>query len=82
MNKGYMSKSESFAAGGPVLGKESAFMKTKDEFRDPDEGEKDKSGRLADEDQEYAKSGEGSGKGFIKPPAAKGKELKAVKPRS
>ena len=77
-NKGYMGKTESFAAGGPVLGKESKFLKATNEFTDPDEGEQ---GDSADEDQKYAKSGEGAGKGFIKPPAAKDKSLKPIKPR-
>lgn len=79
VNKGHRSKEASFAAGGPVLGRTRDFMKIPDEFRDPDEGEQ---GDSADEDQLYAKSGEGSGKGFVKPPAAAGKSLKPIKPRS
>ena len=66
----------SYATGGPVLGRKVDFMKIKDEFRDPDEGD-----ASADEDQKYAKSGEGAGKGFVKPGPAKDKSLKAVKPR-
>lgn len=31
-NKGYMGKSESFAAGGPVLGRTTDFLKTPDRF--------------------------------------------------
>lgn len=64
-------KAASYAAGGPVIGKYSNFMKVKDEFRDPDEGN-----ASADEDQNYAKSGEGAGKGFIKPPKNTRKVLK------
>jgi len=75
-NKNYLSKDEHFAAGGPVIGKVSSFMKVPDEFRNPEEGN-----AAADEDQEYAKSGEGAGEGFVKPPKAKGKSLKAIKPK-
>ncbi len=60
--KGSRPRTVKYAAGGPVLGKVSNFMKVPDEFRDPDEGD-----ARADEDQNYAKSGEGAGKGFIKP---------------
>lgn len=76
MNKGYSGSTQKFAQGGPVLGKESSFMKTTDEFRDPDEGDAG-----ADEDNKYGKDGAGKGSGFIKPPAAKGKSLSAVKPK-
>lgn len=64
--KGGDVKVASYAAGGPVLGRAANFMKVPDEFRDPDEGN-----AAADEDQKYAKSGEGAGKGFVKPPAAR-----------
>ena len=70
-NKGYLGKTTDYAKGGEVLGKISDFMKVKDEFRDPDEGN-----ASADEDQNYAKSGEGAGKGFIKPPKNTRKVLK------
>lgn len=76
MSKGSGPKDASYAAGGPVIGKVSNFMKVPDEFRDPDEGD-----ATADEDQKYAKSGEGSGTGFIKPPKAASKCLPPVKPR-
>jgi hypothetical protein len=65
-----------YAEGGAVLGRTKDFMKMKDEFRDPDEGN-----AVADEDQKYGKSGEGAGTGQVKPPKAAGKSLKAVKPR-
>jgi hypothetical protein len=61
----------SYAQGGPVTGRTANFMKVKDEFRDPDEGD-----ASADEDQKYGKSGDGAGTGFIKPPAAKSKSSK------
>jgi hypothetical protein len=61
----------SYATGGPVLGRKVDFMKIKDEFRDPDEGD-----ASADEDQKYGKSGEGAGKGFVKPPKNTPKVLK------
>lgn len=63
--KGGEIRNMSYAKGGPVLGKTSNFMKVPDEFRDPDEAN-----AVADEDQKYGKSGEGAGKGFIKPPKA------------
>lgn len=78
MNKGYQGKTEHYAKGGAVLGVESKFLKTHDEFRDPDEG---KQGDSADEDQLYGKSGEGAGSGEQPTPKAKGKSLKPVKPR-
>lgn len=77
MNKGYQGSATSYAAGGPVLGKESAFLKTPDQFRAPyhiDPG--------AGKDKPYGKSGINSGTGENPPPAAKGKQLKTVKPRS
>lgn len=77
--KSYGTFDAAYAAGGPVLGRTRDFMKIPDEFRNPEEG---KQGDSADEDQKYAKSGEGAGKGFVKPDAAKGKLLKAVKPRT
>jgi hypothetical protein len=64
--KGMKPQTASYAAGGPVLGKESSFLKATNEFTDPDEGD-----ASADEDQKYGKSGEGAGKGFTKPPKAK-----------
>ena len=56
----------SYATGGPVLGRTVNFMKTTNEFTDPDE-----KNATADEDQKYGKAGEGAGKGFIKPPSAR-----------
>lgn len=79
MNKGYRGKTDSFAQGGPVLGRQRDFLKEQVEFRDPREG---KMGASADADQEYAKSGEGKGTGIVAPPPAKGKSEKPVKPRS
>jgi hypothetical protein len=71
LSKGMKPQTASYAAGGPVLGKESSFMKVKDEFRDADEGD-----ASADEDQNYAKSGAGAGKGFVKPPGNTKKVIK------
>jgi hypothetical protein len=67
----------SYAAGGPVLGRTREFLKEPDQFRaayhkDPGAGA----------DKPYGKSGPGAGKGEDPPPAAKGKSLKAVTPRS
>lgn len=73
-NKGYLGKTEHYAAGGPVAGKVSDFMKTPDQFRG--EGN-DKSGEY----QDFAKSGPNAGKGCTPAPAAKDKSLKAIKPK-
>ncbi len=74
--KGGDIRSIGYAAGGPVLGRTVNFMKTPDEFRDPDHANPN-----ADEDQKYGKSGDGAGSGSTKPPKAASKSLKAVKPR-
>lgn len=76
MNKGYQGKTANYAEGGAVLGKTSQFLKTEDQFRatyhkDPGAGA----------DKPYGKSGINSGTGEVRPPAAKGKQLTAVKPR-
>ena len=65
-SKGGDVHSTSYATGGPVLGRTVNFMKTTNEFTDPDE-----KNATADEDQKYGKAGEGAGKGFIKPPSAR-----------
>lgn len=54
------------AKGGGVLGRTRDFLKEPVEFRNPEEGKRqsaDVVGVLADEDQNYAKSGAGAGKG-------------------
>jgi hypothetical protein len=63
LSKGMHPKVASYAAGGPVLGRQRDFLKEEVEFRDPDEGNPG-----ADADQKYAKSGEGAGKGQFGPP--------------
>ena len=65
----------SYAEGGAVLGRTRDFLKTPDEFREAD------GDNGADEDDKYGKEGDGKGSGFIKPPKAAGKSLKAIKPR-
>lgn len=62
-------KQASYANGGPVLGKESAFLKTPDRFRDSQfkKGTEDNFGK-------------GSGRDY-QAPAEKGKSLPAIKPR-
>ena len=68
------------AKGGGQLGRTRDFLKEPDEFRNPDEGKRqsrDVVGVLADEDQNYAKSGSST-------PQNKrtgDKSLKAIKPR-
>lgn len=71
-NKGYMGKTESFAAGGPVLGRSRDFLKTEDRFTGR------KNGPLKDSatDDNFGKSG-----GKDEAPAPKGKCLPAVKPK-
>lgn len=77
----------SYAAGGPVLGRTRSFLKEEVEFRSGDEGMKGGSlnqggPAAADEDQKYAKSGEGAGKGCVPPPPQRmNKSLTPVKPR-
>lgn len=84
MAKGYQGKQESFANGGPVLGRTRDFLKEPVEFRRDEEGKrvsKDVVGDTADEDQKYAKSGAGKGDGIVAAPPAKGKQLPVIKPR-
>jgi hypothetical protein len=71
VNKGYMSKTESFAQGGVVLGRTKDFMKTPDTFRE--EG-----GKATDE--VYGK-GSKAPRDHVAAPPAKGKTLKAVTPK-
>jgi hypothetical protein len=74
LSKGMHPKVASYAAGGPVLGRTRDFLKEQVEFRDMDEGEREHDnsptviGDTADEDQKYAKSGIGAGKGQYGPP--------------
>lgn len=83
--KGSEPKQAAYAQGGAVLPRSGdwkktvpnkGFMTMKDEFRDPDEGD-----ARADEDQKYAKSGEGAGTGMVKPPKQAYKSEKPIKPR-
>lgn len=70
MNKGYSGSTQKFAEGGAVLGRSRDFLKTADEFR---EG---KNSKATDETWGKGMKGDSSA------PAAKGKQLPAVKPRS
>jgi hypothetical protein len=74
-NKGYQGSTAKYAAGGPVLGKTSQFLKSEDQFR-----AKYHADAGAGDDKPYGKSGLNSGTGEVKPPAAKGKSLTPVKP--
>lgn len=75
------------AKGGAVLGRVRDFLKEPVEFRDPDEGDRkdaDCVGDIADEDQKYAKSGLGAGRGCgpaLKDVSKGDKSLKPIKPR-
>jgi hypothetical protein len=71
LSKGMKPQTASYAAGGPVLGKESSFLKTPNEFSELNEKSSSE-----DEDQNYGKTGEGSGKGFTKPPKNTKKVIK------
>lgn len=72
-NKGYLGKNESFAQGGPVLGRTANFLKTPDTFR-----AKDQKGT----DENWGKGASGKkGDGGVAAPAAKDKSLPAVKPK-
>ena len=83
--KGGDVKACSYAVGGPVYGRTRDFLKEPVEFREKDEGKRqspDVVGDSADEDQKYAKSGVGSGKGIHAPPAEKSKSaVKTPMPR-
>jgi len=73
------------AKGGAALGRTRDFLKEPVEFRERDEGDRknaDVVGDTADADQKYGKDGAGKGNGMVAAPAAKGKTLKPVKPRS
>ena len=74
MNKNYMGKTESFAAGGPVLGRTSEFLKTPDRFRSDGGKSKDPTPEPTEDNW-----GKGSSKAN---PKAKDKSEKPVKPRS
>lgn len=70
--KGYMGKTESFAAGGPVLGRTRDFLKTPDRFTGV------KNGPLKDNatQDNFGKDG-----GKDEAPPVKGKCLPPVKPK-
>lgn len=69
-NKNYQGKTESFAAGGLVLGRTKNFLKEPDRFRDSQFKKKT--------EDNFGKDGGDASCA----PAAKGKSLPAVKPRS
>jgi hypothetical protein len=71
VNKGYSGKTESFAAGGAVLGRTRDFLKTEDRFTGR------KPPKEVTTDDNFGKSG-----GKDDAPAPKGKCLTPVKPRS
>jgi len=71
-NKGYMGKTESYAAGGEVLGRTKDFMKTPDRFRESRFGSKAE----PETEDNFGKSG-----GKNEAPKARDKSLAPVKPR-
>jgi hypothetical protein len=77
---------EDRAKGGAVLGRVRDFMKEEDQFRAAYHGDKegpgDRTGDITSDDNKYGKSGEGAGKGMCAAPPARGKSLKAIKPRT
>lgn len=73
------------AKGGSVLGRTRDFLKEPDQFRAAYHGDRESAdvvGDIAADDNKYAKSGPGAGKGMCAVPPEKGKELKAIKPRT
>jgi hypothetical protein len=83
--KGERPRDMEAAKGGATLGRARDFLKEPDQFRAAYHGDRqspDVVGDIAEDDNKYAKSGIGAGKGMCPPPAAKGKSLKPVKPRS
>jgi hypothetical protein len=78
MNKGYQGKTESYAQGGAVLGRNSSFMKTPDTFR----GSLQPNPAPVKTDENWGKGASGKkGDGGPAAPAAKSKSEKPVKPR-
>lgn len=80
-SKSYGTFGAAYAEGGPVLGRVREFMKEPVDFRMADNADQSK----GDEDNAYAKSGIGAGKGIKggPPPKRTGdKSMKAVKPRT
>ena len=75
VNKGFKGKHESFASGGAVLGRSRDFMKEADRFRGSDQP--NPAPVKTDEDWDKGDSG-----GKNAAPPAKGKQLKAVTPKS
>ncbi len=71
-NKGFMGKNESFAAGGPVLGRTRDFMKEPDRFR---------GGAAPTPEPTEDTFGKGSSGGRNAAPAAKGKSERPIRPR-
>lgn len=77
-NKGYLGKSESFAAGGPVLGRTTDFMKTPDTFR----GSLQPNPPNQASDENWGKGAKGpKGDGGPAAPSGKDKSEKPVLPR-
>jgi hypothetical protein len=71
-NKGYQGKTESFAAGGAVLGTTSRWFKDADRFT---------GNKPPPEPKRYDDFEKGSVKGQVKAPAAHGKPESMPKPR-
>lgn len=83
--KGERPRDLAAAKGGSTLGRTRDFLKEPDQFRAAYHGDRespDVVGDIAADDNKYGKSGIGAGKGMCAVPAAKGKSLKPVKPRS
>lgn len=83
--KGERPRDLAAAKGGAALGRTRDFLKEEDQFRAKYHGDRESQdvvGDISADDNKYAKSGIGAGKGMSAPPEAKGKSLKPVKPRS
>lgn len=79
VNKNYMGKPESYAAGGPVLGRTKDFMKEPDRFRTS--GAPGRAGPVPEPTEDVFGKGSKEGKNAA-PAAPKDKCLPTVKPRS
>jgi hypothetical protein len=70
--KGEKPRDLAAAKGGSVLGRTRDFLKEEDQFRAKYHGDRESAdvvGDIAEDDNKYAKSGPGAGKGMVPPPA-------------
>jgi hypothetical protein len=80
-NKGHMSKDCAYAEGGQVLGRSADFMKAPDRFRQQGPDGKFSAPPSVEKTSDEWGKGSSTPTGSVSAPPAKGKQLKAVKPR-